>query len=464
MTEKKLKLTFGGGTNTVTGANFLLENVSGGEGETQKFLVDCGLIQSTKLADEDNWKDFQYEAKDIDILFITHAHIDHIGRIPKIIHDGFKGRIISTPPTKDIAHIMLEDTVAILSRSHEHDLNKIYTSESISKAMALWETLPYHQVLDMEGGFQFSFKDSGHILGSGMLEIVYRGEKIVFTGDLGNSPSPLLPDTESITDADYLIMESVYGDRNHEDRAMRKKKLESIIEDNYKRKGTLIIPTFSLERTQELLYEINDFVENERIPKMPIFVDSPLAIRLTVIYEKYKSYFNVEAQKRLTTDSDIFRFHGLRETVKTDESKDILHVPNPKIIIAGSGMSNGGRIIHHERNYLPDSNNTLLLIGYQSVGTLGRHIEDGAKTVSIMRDEVPVRAHIEKISGYSGHKDSDHLIQFVEATADRVKKVFVVMGEMKSELFLVQRLRDYLGVNAVAPEEGESVVLTFKNK
>lgn len=462
MTEKKLRLTFGGGTNTVTGANFLLENISGGEGENQKFIVDCGLIQSTKLADEDNWKPFPFDPKDIDILFITHAHIDHIGRIPKIIHDGFRGRIISTPPTKDIAHVMLEDTVALLSRSHEYDLNKIYTAESISKAMQHWETIPYHEVLNFEGGFQFSFKDSGHILGSGMLEIVYCGKKIVFTGDLGNSPSPLLPDTEPVTDADYLIMESVYGDRNHEERDMRKKKLEAVIEDNYKRQGTLIIPTFSLERTQELLFEINDFVENERIPKMPIFVDSPLAIRLTVIYDKYREYFNKGARDLMKTDDDIFRFHGLKETTETDQSKAILGAPNPKIIIAGSGMSNGGRIVHHEKNYLPDAKNTLLLTGYQSMGTMGRQIEDGAKSVHIMGDEVPVRAHIEKISGYSGHKDSDHLIEFVAGTADRVKKVFVVMGELKSALFLVQRLRDYLGVSAVAPDEGESIVLTFE--
>jgi metallo-beta-lactamase family protein len=304
-----------------------------------------------------------------------------------------------------------------------------------------------------------SFKDAGHILGSGMLEILYNGKKIVFTGDLGNSPSPILRDTEAVTDADYLIMESVYGDRNHESREERKKKLEEIIEDNFVRKGALVIPTFSLERSQELLFEINDFVENKRIPAMSIYFDSPLAIELTKVYREYGQYFNETAQKLIADGDDIFKFSGLRVTADTEESKMILRDNNPKIIIAGSGMSNGGRIIHHEHNYLPGENNTLLLIGYQAVGTMGRQIEDGAKSVRINGQDVAIKAHVAKISGYSGHKDSDHLVEFVEHMADKVKKIFVVMGEPKSSLFLVQKLRDYLGVNASAPQEGDVVEL-----
>jgi metallo-beta-lactamase family protein len=291
-----------------------------------------------------------------------------------------------------------------------------------------------------------------------MLEVVYNNKKIVFTGDLGNSPSPLLRDTEALKNVDYMIMESVYGDRNHTSRAERRVRLEATIEDNFRRKGTLIVPTFSLERSQELLFEINELVENDRIPKMPIFFDSPLGIRLTKVYAKYPQYFNDFARTQAKGD-DIFNFPGLKSTLLTEESKEILRAPNPKIVIAGSGMSNGGRILHHEAHYLPDPKNTLLLTGYQSIGTLGRIIQDGASSVRINGMDIPVKANIVYIDGYSGHKDSDHLIEFVEQIADSLKGVYVVMGEPKSSLYLTQRLRDYLGVSAYAPEEGAVVEL-----
>ncbi len=451
--EKKLKVTFCSGAGTVTGANFLIE------GNEKKFLVDCGLIQGEKLAEDLNWEKFPYDASTIDILFITHGHIDHIGRIPKLISEGFNGRIISTIPTKEITEIMLADTAHLLSRDEEHGLALIYTPENIKKAMSLWETLEYGEKLNVDHGFQFSFKDAGHILGSGMLEIIYNDKKIIFTGDLGNSPSPLLRDTDKITDVDYLFMESVYGDRNHEDRGERKKKLEQIIKENYERNGTLIIPTFSLERTQELLYEIDSFVEANAIPKMPIFLDSPLAIKLTAIYGKYEKYFNPTALKIINGGDDIFDFIGLKMTEDTEESKAILRVPDPKIIMAGSGMSNGGRILHHEKNYLPFAQNTILLIGYQSVGTLGRSIQNGVKKLHIMGEDVTVKAHVEMISGYSGHKDSDHLVEFVESTAKTVKKVYLLMGEPKASMFLAQKLTDNLGVNAYTPLSGEQITL-----
>ncbi len=451
--ENKLKLTFCGGAGSVTGANFLLE------GNGKKFLVDCGLEQSTHMADEDNWNKFSYNPSEIDILFITHGHIDHIGLIPKLINEGFKGKIFSTIPTLAIAKAMLDDTAHLLSRNTKYKLDEIYTEANIKKALDVWHGLEYHQVLNIDHGFQFSYKDAGHILGSGMLEVIYNGKKIVFTGDLGNSPSPILPDTEKITDADYLIMESVYGDRNHEDRDSRQKRLEEIMNNNYKRKGTLMIPTFSLERCQELLFEIDSLEKAKKIPKMTIYLDSPLSIKLTRIYKTLERYFNEDVKRIIASGDDIFDFPGLKMTEQTEESIAILKAPTPKTIMAGSGMSNGGRIIHHEINYLPDPNNTILLIGYQSAGTLGRFIEDGVKNLNIQGTKIKLKAHLEIISGYSGHKDSDQLVQFVSDTASKVKKVFVVMGEPKASMFLAQRLRDNFNINAFTPEQGESATL-----
>lgn len=451
--NKIAKLTFCGGAGSVTGANFLFE-VDG-----KKILVDCGLTQGRKIAEDINWEPFPYDPSSIDILFITHSHIDHIGRIPKLINDGFNGRIYSTKPTHSLSLPMLEDTAFILSKNEELDLASIYTKENLDKMMSMWVGFDYKEKIKITEDLHFEFLDAGHILGSAMILFTYNGKNILFTGDLGNSPSPILPDTDKIKNIDYLIMESVYGDRNHEDRDNRKKNLEKVIEDNYKRKGTLIIPTFSLERSQELLFELNELVENKRIPIMPIFFDSPLAIRLTEIYKKYKDYFNEKAKQAMIHDKHIFDFPGLHETLKSEESKKINDYPNPKVIIAGSGMSSGGRIVHHEKHFLPDRNNTILLLGYQSLGTPGRFIEEGIKNVRIMGEYIPVRAHVVKITGYSGHKDMDNLINFVEDSEDTLKKVFVVMGEPKSAFHLSQKIKDNLGIASFCPTFGDSVDL-----
>jgi metallo-beta-lactamase family protein len=455
--EKNAKITFCGGTGSVTGANFLFE-IDG-----KKILVDCGLTQGFELADDVNWQPFIYNPKEIDILFITHSHTDHIGKIPKLIHEGFEGKIYSTKPTRALTGPMLEDTAGILSKNMQFNLDKIYSEENIKKAFSNWLAFDYHEKIQITPDLEVSFKNAGHILGSAMVEFIYNGKKVVFTGDLGNSPSPLLPDTEKITDADYLIMESVYGDRNHESRSDRKIMLERVIQDNYKRKGTLMIPTFSLERSQELLFELNDLVENDRIPVMPIFFDSPLAIRLTEIFKQFKNYFNEEAQKELSKEKYLFDFPGLHSTLQSQDSRLINDAPDPKIIIAGSGMSSGGRIVHHEKRYLPGPNNTILLTGYQSLGTLGRLIEEGVKKVHIGGEDVAVRAHVEVILGYSGHKDGDGLFRFVEDTEDTVKKIFVVMGEPKSAMFLAQRIRDNLALDAVVPSQGDSVIINLVN-
>ena len=453
--QKTAKLTFCGGTGSVTGANFLLE-IDG-----KKILIDCGLTQGVKLADDINWDPFPYDAKTIDILFVTHAHVDHLGRVPKLIKEGFRGKIYSTEPTKALAAPMLEDTAGILGKNSEIGLDQIYSEENITTSLSLWHGFKYHEPIEITPDVTVNLLNAGHILGSSMIEFSFNGRKIVFTGDLGNSPSPLLPDTDRVTDADYLVMESVYGDRNHESRSDRKRLLAEVIQDNYNRKGTLIIPTFSLERSQELLFEFDDLVTNNRVPRMPIFMDSPLAIRVTEIFKQYKDYFNDTAKKAMVHDKYIFDFPGLHNTLESKESKMINEVPDPKIVIAGSGMSTGGRVVHHERHYLPDPKNTILLIGYQAVGTPGRLIQEGVKTVRITGEDVVVRAHVATIFGYSGHKDSDGLLSFVEDMQDRVKKVFVVMGEPKAEMFLAQKLRDNLGIEAHVPEQGSSIMLDF---
>ena len=451
--DKKAKITFYGGTGTVTGANFLLE-IDG-----KRILIDCGLTQGMKLADDVNWDPFPYDPKSIDLLFITHAHVDHLGRVPKLVYEGFTGKIYSTKPTRDLATPMLEDTAGILENNRNFDLATMYSPDTVNRAIAVWQGFDYHEKIKITDNVEVTLLNAGHILGSAMVCFHYNGKKIIFTGDLGNSPSPILPDTETVLDADFLIMESVYGDRNHESRNERRKFLEQAIEDNYKRKGTLIIPTFSLERSQELLFELDALVENNRIPVMPIFLDSPLAIKLTDVFKKYKEYFNEEAQKSMSTGKYLFDFPGLHSTLHSEESRQILEVPNPKVIIAGSGMSSGGRVVHHERQYLPDANNTLLLTGYQTVGSPGRLLQEGVKTVKIAGEYVTVRAHITTIYGYSGHKDSDGLLDFVSNMQDKVKKVFVVMGEPKSAMFLVQKLKDNLAIDASAPEQGDTVVL-----
>lgn len=355
---------------------------------------------------------------------------------------------------------MLEDAVHLLDEdARKNGELAMYEEKDFKKAFGLWKTANYYSTIDLGGELQAYVKDSGHILGSVMYEISQKGgtRKIVFTGDLGNSPSLFLRDTDSIKDTTYLVMESVYGDRNHESKEERKAKLISIIEETIQKKRSLVIPVFSLERTQDILFEINDLIETKKIPDIKVYIDSPLATKVTDIYERYATDFNPAARALVEKGDDIFNFESLKFTVRRQESEHIDHTINPKIIMAGSGMSNGGRILNHEKHFLPDPEATVLLVGYQAVGTLGRQILDGAKTVVINNETIPVRASIESIMGYSSHKDSEHLVEFVAEAKDTLKKVFVVMGEPKAQAFLVQHLRDYINVNATAPQKGDSV-------
>ena len=441
---------FATGVGTVTGSNFLLQSPSG-----SNILVDCGLVQGEKVALGVNREPFSYDLLSIQALLVTHAHLDHVGRIPKLVREGFRGPIYSTPQTKDLAELVLNDAVGILAEEARRDgVVPLYDIHDVERVFPLWKTIPYHQEFKPVSDISVVFKDAGHILGSAMIEISSGGKKILFTGDLGNSPAPLLRDTEPLGDVDYLAIESTYGDKNHEPKEERRKKLEDVIKATLGQGGTLIIPAFSVDRTQILLYELNNLMESGRIKRVPVFVDSPMAIRATDIYKDNESLFNDHVREEIRKGDDIFHFPILEYAMTQNDSRHADRLKGPKIILAGSGMSVGGRVITHEEHFLPDSKSTILLVGYQAAGSLGRELADGARKVRIHGREISIKARIETLYGYSAHKDSDHLVEFVSTGTSRLKKVFVIMGEPGSSMHLAQRLNDELDAHAVIPEKG----------
>jgi metallo-beta-lactamase family protein len=487
---EQLRLTFVTGVGTVTGANFLLETAG------TKILIDCGMVQGERVAEQTNREAFPYDTGSITALIVTHAHLDHVGRIPKLVKDGFNGAIYSTPETRALAELVLDDAVGILANEAKEDgLTPIYDASDVARVFPLWKTFPYHEAFKISDDISIFLKDAGHILGSSMIEATIkvgdntvktganidsdardftaekslfasasrvRGAsssmsapvftKILFTGDLGNSPAPLLRDTEPVGDVDYLVMESVYGDRNHEPREERLPQFEKVIKDTLARGGTLVIPAFSVDRSQILLYELNNLVRDKRIPSVPVFFDSPLAEKVTAVYKNSTDLFNDAAKKQIASGDDIFSFPHLQFVETGEQSRGIDRFKGAKIILAGSGMSVGGRVISHEAHFLPDSKSTILLVGYQAAGSLGRELADGAKKVRIHGEDVKVNAKIETLYGYSAHKDGDHLVEFVSTATNKLKQIFVAMGEPSASMHLAQRLNDELQVKAIVPE------------
>lgn len=454
-----LKLGFYGGAGKVTGSNFLVEGTRG------KLLIDCGIEQGADFCEECIYGPFPYDVASIDALVLTHAHLDHVGRIPKLVKDGFTGKIYMTPPTRDLGELIMRDSVAILG-NEAYRLGKapLYAEEDVAHTLSLIETLEYHAEKEVAPGLSIYLRNTGHILGSASVRVKGEdGSAVALTGDIGNSPSPLLPDWEPVTDADAIIMESVYGDRLHPPQSERIKTLRDTLKRAIARGGTILIPAFSLERTQLMLYELSNFFDAGELPKVPVFLDSPLAINVTAIYEKWgATYFKQEAEEEMRREKSLFEFPFLTKTLAPEDSLSIGKESDPKIIIAGAGMSHGGRIGRWEAEYLPNPKTTLIIVGYQAPGTPGRRMMQGAKSVRLGGHEVQIRATIENLAGWSAHADRDELLRFAEAclSGKRTKAIFTAIGEPSTERFLAQRIHDYLGTRAIVPEMGETWEIT----
>jgi len=466
-----MKLHFFGGAKTVSGNSYLLET------ESKNILIDCGMFQGPRELEEKNFQPFPFDPSKIDFVIITHSHLDHIGRLPLLVNGGFKGKIFATPPTIDFTHLLLDDTQKVLKeKSRKAGAIPLFGGNEIDQIMSFFEPVKYHEPMELAPGISFEFFEAGHILGSAFIklkikslprksEATLRGEKLkverttVFSGDLGNSPVQILRSLEAVDEADYVLIESTYGDRLHEKNEEAREIIEDMVEETIVKKGVLMIPSFAMERAQQLLYHLNNLVEQKKIPLIPVFFDSPLAINITKIYEKYIDYFNKDAAGLIKSGDDIFKFPGLRFTSSVKESKEINDIAPPKIIIAGSGMSQGGRIIHHEARYLQDKRNIIFIVAYQAQGTLGRKIFEGAKEVEINEQIIPVRARVKAIGGYSAHADQKGLLDWLGNIGKPIKKVFVVHGEEKPAGALAQIIKDKMGIDAQVPNFGQVIEL-----
>lgn len=448
-----MKLSFHGAAREVTGSCILLE--TGGA----KILIDCGMFQGERMCGTKNKDEFGFDPSTIDAVFVTHPHADHTGRLPKLIDGGFTGPIYLTEPARALTRIVLEDAHDIMVDNAKRCGDEIlYTREDLDGVLAQTQILNYHNTV-VVGDCSVMLHDAGHVLGSAYVSVDAEGKRLVFSGDIGNDDVPILSDTEPISRADIVVCESTYGHRLHEPIQTRTKKLKDAVVKTLEAGGVLLIPAFSIERTQELLYELNGILPSIK-KKVPIYLDSPLAIRATEIYREYKNYLHFDAPILAEADRDFFSFPTLHETLATDASKAINDAPSPKIIIAGSGMMTGGRILHHLTRYLPDPKSTLLIIGYQAQGTLGRLLYEGAKEVKIYHERVPVRCQMMAIGAFSAHGDQAKLTRWLHPTDGTApKKIFLVHGDPETKEVFATHLREALKTDVVIPQYHEAFEL-----
>ena len=439
-------MTSHGGADTVTGARFIYKH------NNTSILLDCGMFQGN-FREKDSAK-FTFDISTITAVSISHAHLDHIGALLFLINQGYTGPIHSTPPTKDLTEIMLLDQLKIHNQYNPEDKLPLSSVETI---MSLWNTHEYHQPFTIEQT-TLTYFDAGHILGSALTLVESEGYRALYSGDLGNSPTQLLNDTEEVPHIDALFIESVYGSREHEAKGSREDQFKNAITEPLTHGHTVLIPVFSLERSQEILFTLDHLIEDNIIPHVPVYFDTPLGQRVTTIYNQYPKYFNREVQQELKTD-DIFKFPGLKIIESAAESETLKKGKGPRIILAGSGMSHGGRILSLYQTMLRQKDVTVVFVGYQAPGTLGRRLQEGVKVIELEDKTVHVNAQFDTVTGYSGHRDVNGLLDFIQKLPNAPKKVFTILGEPSSCNFLAQRVAFHLNIDASVMEYNKEVIL-----
>lgn len=451
-----MKIVFHGAAQEVTGSCFQIITNSGSQ-----YLVDCGMFQGNSELEKLNSQDFNFNPKNIEAVFLTHAHLDHSGLLPKLYRQGFRGKIFTTKATKDLCKLLFEDAANIITDNYLRTGERpIYELEDVNGCLDLFSTLDYKEKKEFNS-ITFTFNDAGHILGSAFIEMELEGKKIIFSGDLGNHPSPIVRTPSIPKDADYVFIESTYGGITHEDQKERLRKFKQAVYNVFNKESTLLIPSFALERTQEIMYELNNMVENGEIVSLPVFVDSPLANKITKVFRNYENLYDKETMAIIKAGDDIFNFPGLVMTNTVDESKRINSVRGPKIVIAGSGMCHGGRIMKHLKQYIENPNNFLEFVGYQAEGTLGRKLFDGSKKVTIENQEFDVKMAIDAIGGYSAHADQPQIISWI-SNLDRkkLKKIIIVHGEKIKGEDLSKGLKEaFDNIDTFQPKIGDEINL-----
>ncbi|MCX7911639.1 MAG: MBL fold metallo-hydrolase [Dehalococcoidales bacterium] len=462
-----IRLTFLGAVRGVTGSRYLIE--AGGT----KFLVDCGLYQERDFLYR-NWEPFRFPPQEISAVLLTHAHLDHCGLLPKLVREGFRGRVICTPPTADITKIILldaahvqEEDAAYKKKRHMREGRQgpypevpLYTVAEAEASLQYFSPVEYGKPVSLGREITATFYDAGHILGSAMIKIdMGQGDdkcSIVFSGDIGRWDRPLLHDPHVFRDTDYIVMESTYGDRAHEGSEDIGEELARIVNEAFRNKGNIIVPSFALQRAQEILYYLNKLLLEGRIPYLDVYLDSPMAQKITEVFRRYADQFDEEMKDLIRTHRSPFDFPGLRMVETTEESKALNELTGTAMIIAGSGMATGGRIKHHLANNIERPECIVLFIGYQAEGTLGRQILDGARAVRIHGVMHPVRAKVYRIEGFSAHADRDDLIRWLSKLSPAPRLIFITHGELQAAEAFKAFLRERTGFKATIPGYGET--------